>query len=37
MTFLNIALPSLAALAAFALAAHRSPQPKPIRVRARKR
>lgn len=37
MTFLNIALPGLAALAAFSLAASRKPQPQPIRIRTRRR
>lgn len=37
MTFLNIALPSLVALATVVLALHRLPQPKAIRVQVRKR
>jgi hypothetical protein len=37
MTILNIALPSIAALAAFVIASHRTPQPRAIRVRARRR
>lgn len=37
MTFLNIALPSFAALAGLLLAARCLPQPKPARIRARKR
>ncbi len=37
MTILNIALPSVAALAAFLFAARGAPQPRAIRVRARRR
>lgn len=37
MTFLNIALPGLAALAVFSLTARRKPQLQPIRIRTRRR
>jgi hypothetical protein len=37
MTILNIALPSLAALAALLLVARPIPQPRAMRVRVRKR